>query len=184
MRRLVALSHRSTIWLGTNVCYPVKRNCMKHHETAALTLLTSVSHHSRWVSKVTKAHHQPSTTVFILGRMGPGYDCSQHSLGFFIQPSMEPGRYTGAKQRVCSSAFQHSGVEPGNLAEIHVLCNWIGWFLGNLTKGYKGLRDVWSYFYPESRRLACLIQQTKRMMNSWCASLPMEWVHYRRTIMK
>ena len=93
-------------------------------------------------------------------------------------------RYTGAKQRVCSSAFQHSGVEPGNLAEIHVLCNWIGWFLGNLTKGYKGLRDVWSYFYPESRRLACLIQQTKRMMNSWCASLPMEWVHYRRTIMK
>ena len=54
---------------------------------------------------------------------------------------------------------------------------------------YKGMQratvpDAWSYFYPESRRLACLIQQTKRMMNSWCASLPMEWVHYRRTIMK
>lgn len=191
MRQLVALSHRSTIWLGTNVCYPVKRNCMKHHETAVLPLLTSFSHHSHWSFKVfTKAHHQPSTTVFIQVGWVQDTIAPSTALDFFSNQAWNLEicwiyRYSGAKQRVCSSAFQHSGVEPGNYAEIHhVLCNWIGWFLGNLTKGYKGLPDAWSYFYPEFRRLACLIQQTKRMMNSWCASLAMEWVHYRRTIMK
>ena len=62
--------------------------------------------------------------------------------------------------------------------------NWFVFSLDDFGQSYKGLPDAWSYFYPESKHLACLTQQTKRMINSSCAVLPMEWVHYNRTIMK